>query len=134
MKTTTKIVLFDGICNLCNRLVIFIIKQDADAKISFASIQSHAGETLLNKYKISNSEFDTIVLICGKVAYTKSDALLRIFKIIGGFWKFFYIFIIVPKPLRDWVYIKISHNRYKLFGKRNACMIPSEKIKDRFII
>ncbi len=134
LKDIDKIVVFDGVCNLCNRLVIFIIKKDPKAKISFASYQSPAGEKILKKYSIKYSGYGSIVYLSSGVAYTKSRAILRIFKDIGSFWKLLYLFIIIPRPIRDWIYDKIAQNRYRLFGKEASCLVPSEKIKDRFIL
>lgn len=134
MKDKEKIVVFDGICNLCNRLVIFIIKRDPEASISFASFQSEVGKRILKKYDIINSGYGTIVYLYSGVAYIKSNAILRIFKDIGGLWKLLYYFIIIPRPIRDYIYDKIAKNRYKLFGKKESCMVPTKEIKDRFII
>jgi predicted DCC family thiol-disulfide oxidoreductase YuxK len=127
-----KIILFDGICNFCNASVQFIIKRDPQAHFRFASLQSEVGKKMLTKYRIPE-DINSFILIAGERYYTKSSAALRVCKHLKGFWKLFYVFILVPRPIRDCFYRFIAGNRYKWFGKRESCMIPSEDIRKRFL-
>lgn len=127
------IIFFDGICNLCNSSVNFIIKRDKRNKFKFAAFQSDIGKKLLEKHNYSNKNFDTLVLLKDNTIHTKSTAALLISKELNSFWKLFYIFIIIPKFLRDYVYLYISLNRYKWFGKKDSCMLPSPEVKSRFL-
>ncbi len=127
------IILFDGICNLCNASVYFIIKHDKKEQFLFASLQSDAAKEILLQYNSKKIKFDSIVLIEKNEIYEKSTAALRIAKSLSGGFKFLYLFIIIPKFIRDWVYNYIAKNRYKWYGKKESCMIPSPKLINRFI-
>lgn len=128
-----KIILFDGVCNLCNGAVTFIIKRDKNNLFKFATLQSDIAEELLID-KLSDKELlDSIVLIENGKQYTKSSAALRIAKNLSGAYPLLYIFMVIPKFLRDWVYSIIAKNRYKWFGKRDACMIPTPELKKKFL-
>jgi predicted DCC family thiol-disulfide oxidoreductase YuxK len=127
-----RIILFDGVCNLCNSLVQFIIKRDPNKRFHFASMQSAIGEELmLNSY--GEVDMDSFVYIEGDRSYRKSSAALRVCKHLNGAWKLFYIFLIIPTPLRDYFYDLIAKNRYKWFGKKESCMMPTTELKDRFL-
>ena len=127
------IVLFDGDCNLCNKLVLFIISRDKNAKFKFASLQSQVGQSLLKEHNIPIDDIDSFVLIKDSSFFLKSSAGLHLLKEIDGFWKLFYLLIIIPPPLRDFVYDKIANSRYRVFGKRDECMVPTAELKDRFL-
>ena len=127
------IILFDGICNLCEASVKFIIKRDKKGKFRFVAFQSVKGSEILEKNNYSNKKFDTLILLKERKIYTKSTAALLIAKELHLIWKLFYIFIIIPKFLRDPIYLFISKNRYKWFGKKGSCLLPSPKIKSRFL-
>jgi predicted DCC family thiol-disulfide oxidoreductase YuxK len=127
------IVLFDGVCNLCNGMVKFIIKRDKESKFKFASLQSDAGQTLLRKFNLPTDTFHYFIYIKGDTYFIKSSAGLHVLKELGGIWKVFYVFIIVPSFIRDAVYQLISRNRYKLFGRSESCMIPTADVKERFL-
>lgn len=133
MDYNYSLILFDGVCNFCNSSVNFIIRRDKKNIFRFASLQSETGQKCLSEYNFSHTEFDTIILIEKGELYTRSTAALRIAKSISGIWKLFYIFIIVPRPIRNYLYDLLSRNRYKWFGKRDACRIPSESEKKKFI-
>lgn len=136
MPTNTNhssILLFDGVCNLCNGIVQFVIKHDPNAKFKFASLQSEAGQTLLKKFSLKTNDFDTFVLVRGETYFVKSSAVLRVLNELGGVWKLFYAFIILPAPVRDLFYNAIAGSRYKLFGRRENCMLPSPELKQRFL-
>lgn len=129
-----KIILFDGVCNLCNRTVQFVIKRDKKDAFRFAALQSETGQRLVKERAIDTSKVDSIILIEPDIAYyTKSDAALEIGKSFGGGWKLLTIFEWVPKVLRDWVYDIIAKRRYSWFGKRDACMVPGPELKARFL-
>lgn len=126
------IILFDGICNFCDSSVQFIIKRDKRALYKFASIQSDRGQEILRKHHVP-AEMDSIILVRNDKCYYKSSAALRICKNLKGVWKLFYCFLIVPKPLRDYLYEIIARNRYKWFGKKDSCTLPSPEIRKRFL-
>jgi len=127
------ILLFDGVCNLCNSIVQFIIKRDPKGKFQFASLQSESGQALLRKFGLPTDDFNSFVYIQGDEYFLKSSAGLHVLKELGGFWKLFYIFIIFPIPLRDFVYSIIAKTRYKIFGKRDTCMVATPELKQRFL-
>jgi predicted DCC family thiol-disulfide oxidoreductase YuxK len=127
------IVLFDGVCNLCNSLVRFIIKRDRTGKFKFASLQSEIGQQWLKRFGLAKNEFESFVLIQDDKYYLKSAAALKVLKELGGIWKLFYVFILIPRPVRDFIYNLIAKSRYKIFGKRDVCMIPTPELKERFL-
>ncbi len=127
------ILLFDGVCNLCNRLVQFVIRRDPQGKFYFASLQSVRGQQLLQKHHLSTHDLDSFVYIRGNRCDTKSTAALHLFKELGGWWRLLYGFILFPRPLRDAVYNWIAKNRYRWFGKQETCMIPTPEMKKRFL-
>lgn len=129
-----KIVLFDGVCNLCNGAVQYIIKRDKTDTFRYAALQSEIGEQLVAERAIDTSKVDSIILIEPGVAYfTKSDAALEIGKSFGGAWKLLQLFVWIPKSIRDAVYDIVARNRYKWFGKKDACMIPTPELKAKFL-
>lgn len=127
-----RIILFDGSCNFCDQSVQFIIKRDPKGVFKFASLQSDIGKELLNKYKIPE-DIDSIVLIEGKEFYVKSLAALRISLKLRGLWKMSYVFVIIPKNIRDFFYDFVAKNRYKWFGTKDTCMIPNLEERKRFL-
>lgn len=133
MNNNDPILLFDGICNLCNSLVIFIIKKDPKSKFKFAALQSSGGQTLLKKFGLPSNDLNSIVYIKGKKYFLKSTAVLYTLKDLGGFWKLSFVFIIVPKFIRNIFYNLIAKSRYRIFGKRDTCMVPDPQIFQRFI-
>lgn len=130
---TKPIILFDGVCNLCNSSVQFIIKRDSQAHFLFASLQSEIGQAILREFGLNTSDFDTFVLIENGKAYTKSTAALKVVKKLEGAWKYFYIFNVIPTVIRDLFYIFVAKNRYRFFGKKEYCMLPQPELKSRFI-
>lgn len=127
------IILFDGVCNLCNSSVNFIIDHDKRNDFRFASLQSEAGQDLLKKFHLNVKDFDSIILVENGKHYERSSAVLKIVKKFPGLWKLLYLFIIVPKPLRDFVYDIIADNRYKWFGKKESCRVPTPELKEKFL-
>ncbi|HLW32927.1 MAG TPA: thiol-disulfide oxidoreductase DCC family protein [Aequorivita sp.] len=133
MLKNSKIILFDGVCNLCNGAVTFVIKRDKQKVFKFATLQSELGVDLLSNFKIDRSELDSIILINGDRFYSKSSAALYIAKNLSGAYPLLFGFIILPKFLRDWIYDFIAKNRYRWFGKRESCMIPTPELAKRFL-
>jgi len=128
-----KILLFDGVCNLCNRFVQFTIRRDPKGRFKFASLQSESGQALLQKLGLPRDDFRTFVLVKGEKYFLRSTAALRVLRELGGVWELFYVFIFIPRPLRDFIYGIISKSRYRIFGKRDSCMIPTPDISQRFL-
>lgn len=127
------VILFDGVCNLCNGLVNFVIRHDPRSEFRFAALQSMAGQNLLKKFNLPTDDFNTFILIESDHYYKKSSAALRTLKSLGGVWSIFYIFIVIPTPIRDYVYGIIASNRYRWFGKKEECLIPTMDIENRFL-
>jgi predicted DCC family thiol-disulfide oxidoreductase YuxK len=133
-KTIDKpIIFFDGICNLCNSSVQFIIKRDTNNLFLFSSLQSDAAKDILLQYKLENYDLSSIILLEDGVMYQKSTAILKIARKLTGISKYFYVFKITPTFIRDGIYTFIAKNRYKWFGKRASCMLPSTALKSRFL-
>ncbi|MCK0470935.1 thiol-disulfide oxidoreductase DCC family protein [Halalkalibacter sp. APA_J-10(15)] len=127
-----RIVLIDGDCHICNQSVQFIIKRDPNAQFQFASLQSEIGQYLLANHNIS-STMNSMVLIENNQHYIRSTAVLRICKQLKGLWKLSYIAIIFPRILRDAVYQIVANNRYKWFGQKEQCLVPTSDMKKRFL-
>jgi predicted DCC family thiol-disulfide oxidoreductase YuxK len=127
------LILFDGICNLCNASVKFIIKRDKQGAFYFASLQSTFGKVQLKKFGLNTDEFFSVVLIKNDKAFLRSNAALEITKDLSGLWPLLYTFKIIPAFIRDYFYNLVSKNRYRFFGKRDTCMLPSAEVKARFI-
>jgi predicted DCC family thiol-disulfide oxidoreductase YuxK len=133
MKQSQDIVLFDGVCNLCNAAILFIIKRDKNNRFKFAPLESDAGKELLSMHQIDSSKIDSIVLISGDTAFAKAGAALRISKHLTGLWPLLYSLVIIPRCISDGVYDFIARNRYKWFGKKESCMIPTPELKSKFL-
>jgi len=127
------IILFDGVCNLCNSSVNFIIKHDKKERYLFASLQSDAAKEILLQFDIKKIPFQSIILIDEDKIYDKSTAALLISKNLNNGYQLLYGFILIPKFIRDRLYTLIATNRYKWFGKRENCIIPASKLKNRFL-
>ena len=125
------VILFDGVCNLCNAAVQFILKYEKKPFFKFGTLQSTDVQELLSKFS-SQKISDSVLLIENGELYQESTAALLIARKLRYFWVFYY-FIFIPRWLRDPIYRFIAKNRYKLFGKRDRCMIPTEDLKHRFI-
>tara|TARA_A100000171_G_scaffold52026_1_gene68644 strand:+ start:7680 stop:8087 length:408 start_codon:yes stop_codon:yes gene_type:complete len=128
-----KIILFDGVCNLCNTSVTFVIKRDKKDIFRFATLQEEPGSSLLQTHNIDTSQTDSIILIDGKKAYTKATAALKIARHLGGAYPLLYGFMIVPKFIRNWVYDYVAKNRYTWYGKKDSCMIPTPALRSKFL-
>ncbi|MUK89436.1 DUF393 domain-containing protein [Ornithinibacillus sp. L9] len=126
------IILFDGECNFCDRSVQFILKKESEPYYHFSSLQSDAGKELIKEFGIPKN-LDSMILIEGDTYFTKSSAALRVCKKLSGYWKLLYGLLIVPKPIRDLFYNILAKNRYKWFGKKDSCMLPSAEVRNRFL-
>lgn len=126
------IILFDGVCNFCNGAVNFIIRHDAAKRFKFAPLQSEFGEQLCTEYDI-NADDDSVILVAGGRAYMHSTAALRIARELGGIWPLLYGAMILPRFTRDYLYKLFARNRYRLFGKKDVCMMPTPEIRERFL-
>lgn len=133
MSLPQRIILFDGVCNFCDASVQWLIKRDGQKLFHFASLQSEVGEQLLKKHELNSADIDSIVYIRDTKAYIKSTAILYILKDLGRFWKVLTVLLIIPKGIRDFLYDQFAKRRYVLFGKKDACMIPDEEFKNRFL-
>jgi predicted DCC family thiol-disulfide oxidoreductase YuxK len=132
-KKERRILLFDGMCNLCNGLILWIIKNEKTQRIKFASLQSDTGQGLLEHFNLSSVGFNSLIYIDGQDYYQKSTGVLKVLNDMGGVWKIFNFFYILPPSVRDWLYDRVAGNRYRWFGRRAACMTPSADIKARFL-
>jgi len=129
-----KIILFDGICNLCDNSVQFIIKHDKKDVFRFVSLQSELGEKIINHIGVDRSKTDSIIVYEPRIAYyTKAEAAIIIAKNIGGWISLLTIFSIFPKSIQNFGYDFIAKNRYKWFGKKESCMMPSKEISSKFL-
>lgn len=129
----TPLILYDGVCNLCTGTVIFVIKRDRKRRFKFASLQSALGQELLRQFGFPTDDFKTFVLVTEDGHFTRSTAVLKVAKELNGLWPLLYALIIIPRPIRDIFYNYIARNRYRLFGKKEACLVPSPDIRDRFL-
>ena len=127
------IILFDGVCNLCNASVNFIIKHDKKERFTFASLQSDAAKEILLHFPAKKNKLDTVLLVENEVIYDKSIAALLISSKLSGGFRFLCIFKLIPKFIRDAIYDFIAKNRYHWFGKKETCMLPTSEIKKRFL-
>ena len=134
MENSKKIILFDGVCNLCNRSVQFVIKRDQDDVFRFAALQSEIGQKLVRERGLDTSTTDSIILIEPGIAYyTKSDAALQIGRKLKGYRTLSTVLNLIPSGLRNIVYDFVARNRYKWYGKRDACMLPTPELKAKFL-
>lgn len=129
-----KIILFDGVCNLCDTLVQFVIKHDAQDQFRFVALQSELGQNILQHIGINPKHMDTVVLyLPGKAYYTKSNAALQIAKSLGGFFHLGTVFRILPKPIRNGIYDYVASKRYQWYGKKEICLVPSPELASKFL-
>ena len=133
MKNKHKIILFDGVCNLCNATVNFVIKRDKNGVFRFAALQSEIGKELALEFNIDTSQSDSIILIDNEKCYIKSSAALHISKQLSGGYPLLFGFMIIPTFIRNWVYDFVARNRYQWYGKRESCMVPTKKMKEKFL-
>lgn len=133
MASQPAIILFDGVCNLCNGFVQFVIRQDRAHRFRFASLQSDTAREMLQHQPGAGQALDSVVLIENGRYYRQSTAALRILRRLDGAWPLFYGLIVVPAFVRDRVYAWIAKNRYRWFGQRDSCLLPTPELKARFL-
>jgi len=126
------VILFDGVCNFCDASVQFILNRDPKGIFHFASLQSEVGQNLVKKHNVP-ADVDSMILIEDDKVYYKSAAALRISRHLQGAWKWLYALIIIPSPVRNFIYDLIAKNRYKWFGQKESCMLPPPNIRKRFL-
>ena len=128
-----RIIFFDGVCNLCNASVNFIIDRDPKGVFKFAPLQSQTARELLSKHNVDMEKMDSIVFYSQGMIYQRSRAALEIARRLSGGWPLFYVFMIVPAFIRNFFYDLVARNRYMWFGKRETCRIPTPDLKSRFL-
>ena len=127
------VILFDGVCNFCSSAVNFVIKRDKIGIIKFAPLQSDEAIKLLTQYNLPTQDMQSFVFIENNQSYTRSTAALRVCRYLDPLWQLMYGFIIVPRFIRDGLYNWIAKNRYKWFGQKTQCMIPTPEVRSRFL-
>jgi predicted DCC family thiol-disulfide oxidoreductase YuxK len=127
------IVLFDGVCNFCNSSVNFLLRRDRKGVFRFAALQSEAGRKVLAEAGLHDRDLDSMVLIEGGEASVKSTAALKAARRLPGLWFMTGLFLLVPRRLRDWCYDAFAARRYRWFGKREVCMVPTPEMRSRFL-
>lgn len=132
-KTDQPLIIFDGLCNLCEYSVKFIVRNDRQARFKFVSAQSVRGKEIQRLHCVDTLKGGSVILLKNDQVYVKSDAAVEIAKDLEGPWRYLHVFKFIPKPVRDLIYSIISKNRYRWFGRKNQCLLPDKNIKDRFL-
>ncbi len=127
------LILFDGVCNFCNSAVQMVIEIDRQKIFKFASIQSELGQQLYRQHGLDPIDIQTLMFVDGERVLTKSDAVLEVLARLDGGWQLLAGFRAMPQPLRDWAYSEFARQRFVLFGRRDACMVPTPELQERFI-
>lgn len=127
------LILFDGVCNFCNSAVQMVIEIDRQKIFKFAAIQSELGQQLYRQHGLDPIDIQTLMLVNGERVLTKSDAVLEVLARLDGWWQLLAGFRAMPQPLRDWAYSEFARQRFVLFGRRDACMVPTPELQERFI-
>ena len=125
------IVFFDGVCNLCQGSVRYLIKNDKKGVLKFASLQGNYAKDFVNETKIQSMQ--SILFFDGKILYKKSIAVLKLSRLLGGWYQLLLLGYILPRFFRDWLYNIVAKNRYRWFGKKDQCMLPSKGFENRFL-
>ncbi|MCB0531019.1 MAG: thiol-disulfide oxidoreductase DCC family protein [Lewinellaceae bacterium] len=133
MESDVPILLFDGVCNLCQASVQWVLLHDKAGIFRFASLQSDTGQQQLARFNLDGENFDTVVLVVGSRVYTRSGAALEILRRLGIPWSIFSVLIWIPRPIRDAVYNWIARNRYRWFGQKQECWLPRPEWSERFL-
>jgi predicted DCC family thiol-disulfide oxidoreductase YuxK len=129
----SRVILFDGVCNYCNAMVNFVIRKDRKGEIKFAAMQSPAGRALLIQHGIDPDNLRSFVFIDGDKVYERSDGMIAVARYLPGIWKAGTALRILPRGLRNSLYDFVAKNRYKWFGKKEQCMIPTPEVRSRFL-
>jgi predicted DCC family thiol-disulfide oxidoreductase YuxK len=128
-----RVIFFDGVCNLCNASVQFAVERDKKNLFKFTALQGEYAKVVLPKFNADLNQLNSIILLEDGQLYTKSTAALKIARKLNGLWPTIYLFILVPKFIRDWFYDIIAKNRYKWWGREESCWLPTPELKQRFI-
>ena len=134
IKLIDMIIIFDGVCNFCNFWVDFLMKRDRKEVFRFTANQHQAGKQILQQYGETTSEVGTVYVLENEVLYKESNAVLRIVRKLPGLWPLLYVFVLIPRVLRDPVYKWVANNRYRWFGKKETCRIPTPEERERFLL
>jgi predicted DCC family thiol-disulfide oxidoreductase YuxK len=127
------ILLFDGVCNLCNGFVQFVLKRNKRRNIVFGALQSESGQKILRERGLPIEEFESLIVLTDGKTFKKSQAFFALCAQLDFPWPLLCILRVIPRPLSDFIYDKIARSRYRIFGKRDVCMLPTEDIQDRFL-
>lgn len=134
MKSDSQyVVLFDGVCNLCNGTVQFLIERDKGRKLRYASLQSDYGQEFLKHHDLPTEDFKSFLFVANGVVFKRSSAALKVLQVLGGLWSLTGIFFLVPPFIRNAVYDFVANNRYKWFGKKDECWVPKPELKELFV-
>lgn len=128
-----RVIVFDGVCNFCNAFVNFVLDHDPQGKFKFGTLQSQPAQLILTQMDLPTEDYETFLLLESGTIFTKSTAALRILRALPGYWSWLYAFIIIPRPVRDFVYSVIARYRYRWMGKSETCRVPSPQERARFI-
>lgn len=128
IKDSQRIILYDGICNLCNGTMSFLTRIDTKNKLLMIPLQSDEGKHFLNKFSLSDKELSSVVFVCGNTMFMKSSAVLHILKELKNGWSLAYVLILIPRPVRDFFYGLVAKYRYKLFGTSDTCSVINQKL------
>jgi predicted DCC family thiol-disulfide oxidoreductase YuxK len=127
------LVLFDGVCNLCNGFVRFVIERDPGGRFHFGTLQSASARRILDLHGVPDPALDSVMLVEDGTVFARSTAALRIARHLTFPWPLAAVLLAVPRPFRDWIYTLIGRRRYRWFGKREHCMIPTPEVRSRFL-
>ena len=127
------VVVFDGVCVLCSGFPKFMLKHDRNRRFKFVTAQSQLGEALYSHLGLKSADYDTNVVIVDGRIYTKLDAFAAAMGALGGMWRAAQLVRVLPRPVADWLYNRIARNRYAVFGRTDACLVPTPDMKDRFL-
>ena len=127
------VLLFDGVCNFCNGAVRFVVPRDRAGRMRFAALQSETGREFQQRFGLDPDDLDTVVLVEGDRFHAKSDAVLRVARHLSGAWPLLAALLVIPRPLRDWAYDRFAENRYRWFGRSEACLVPTPEVRERFL-
>jgi len=127
------LIVFDGVCVLCSGFVRFVHRRDAPGRFRFATAQSDLGQTLYRHYRLDPEDLDTILVLADGELHTKLGAAALVVARLGGIWRLAGLARLLPRPLGNWAYDLVARNRYRLFGRRDECLVPDEALKARFI-
>jgi predicted DCC family thiol-disulfide oxidoreductase YuxK len=128
-----RVIVFDGACNWCNAWINFTIDHDPQGKFKLGMLQSEHAKQILQELQLSTEDFETFLLLEQTRIFTKSTAALKIAKHLSGLWPLLYLFIVVPRPLRDAIYDFVARHRYKWMGKAETCRVPTPSERARFV-